>query len=207
MKNKLIILAGSSGSGKTTIAKKIAKKFNKSHAQILCLDQFYKPDNTLKTIFKNQQPNHDHPSSFDWNLLKRVIKKLLSNQSANVPVYDYATNSRTNKTIKIKPSHILILEGTLSLHDKVIRKWASLKVFVDTPLDECFIRRLERDVNERNRTSKSVIEKWHLTVRPMFFEFVWRESEMADIILPWYQTNPRGLQVIFCALKSIIEKC
>lgn len=206
MKNKLIILAGSSGSGKTTVAKKIAEKFKKSQVQILRLDHFYKPDNILKKLFKNKQPNHDHPLSFDWQLLKSVLRKLMSNQHANIPIYDYTTNTRTNKSIKIKPSKILILEGTLSLYDDVIRSWASLKVFVDTPLDECFIRRLERDVEERNRTRQSVIDKWHQTVRPMFFEFVWRESEMADIILPWYQTNPRGLKTLFSAMQSIIVK-
>lgn len=205
MRNKLIILAGSSGSGKTTIARKIAEKFKKSQVQIICLDHFYKPDNILKKRFNNQ-PNHDHPSSFDWKLLKGVIRKLLSGQPTSIPVYDYTTNARTTKPIKIKPSKILILEGTLALYDKTIREWASLKVFVDTPLDECFIRRLERDVSERNRTRQSVIEKWHQTVRPMFFEFVWRESEMADIILPWYQTNPRGLKTLFSAMQTIIVK-
>ena len=205
MRNKLIILAGSSGSGKTTIAQKIAEKFKKSQVQIICLDHFYKPDNILKKMFDNH-PNHDHPSSFDWKLLKSVLRKLLFGQLADIPVYDYSTNTRTTKSIKIKPSKILILEGTLALYDKVIRKWASLKVFVDTPLDECFIRRLERDVTERNRTRQSVIKKWHQTVRPMFFEFVWRESEMADIILPWYQTNPRGLETLFNAMKTIIVK-
>lgn len=205
MRNKLIILAGSSGSGKTTIAQKIAEKFKKSQVQIICLDHFYKPDNILKKMFNNH-PNHDHPSSFDWKLLKSVLRKLLFGQLADIPVYDYSTNTRTTKSIKIKPSKILILEGTLALYDKVIRNWASLKVFVDTPLDECFIRRLERDVTERNRTRQSVIKKWHQTVRPMFFEFVWRESEMADIILPWYQTNPRGLETLFNAMKTIIVK-
>lgn len=205
MRNKLIILAGSSGSGKTTIAQKIAEKFKKSQVQIICLDHFYKPDNILKKMFNNH-PNHDHPSSFDWKLLKSVLKKLLFGQLADIPVYDYSTNTRTTKSIKIKPSKILILEGTLALYDKVIRNWASLKVFVDTPLDECFIRRLERDVTERNRTRQSVIKKWHQTVRPMFFEFVWRESEIADIILPWYQTNPRGLETLFNAMETIIVK-
>ena len=205
MRNKLIILAGSSGSGKTTIAQKIAEKFKKSQVQIICLDHFYKPDNILKKMFNNH-PNHDHPSSFDWKLLKSVLRKLLFGQLADIPVYDYSTNTRTTKSIKIKPSKILILEGTLALYDKVIRKWASLKVFVDTPLDECFIRRLERDVTERNITRQSVIKKWHQTVRPMFFEFVWRESEIADIILPWYQTNPRGLETLFNAMETIIVK-
>lgn len=205
MRNKLIILAGSSGSGKTTIAKKMAEKFKKSQVQIICLDHFYKPDNILKKMF-NSQPNHDHPLSFDWKLLKSVIKKLLSGQSTSIPVYDYITNTRTTRSIRIKPSKILILEGTLALYDKAIRNWASLKVFVDTPLDECFIRRLERDVIERNRTRQSVIKKWHQTVRPMFFEFVWRESEMADIILPWYQNNPRGLKTLFSAMQTIIVK-
>ena len=205
MKNKLIILAGSSGSGKTTIAKKIAEKFKKSQAQIICLDHFYKPHNVLMAMYKNGELNHDHPSSFDWVLLKKVLKKLLSNQPTYIPIYDYITNTRTNQTIKIKPSKILILEGTLSMYDKMIRNMASLKIFVDTPLDECFIRRMERDVKERNRSRQSIIEKWHKTVRPMFFEFVWRESEVADIILPWYQSNPKGLKALFSALKSRIK--
>lgn len=207
MKNKLIIVAGSSGSGKSTISKTILENFGAGVAQIVCLDRFYLKDKTkLPKVAGTQHANYDHPDAFDWPLARKCIKSLLNGKPTEFPVYNYLTQNRAKKGQIIKPSDIVILEGTLPLYDQELIEMANLKIYVDTSLDECFIRRLLRDQEERGRSIKSVIKQWKEAVKPMYELYVEPSKKHADLILPWEKININGLEFLTSAIYKLYDK-
>lgn len=207
MKNKLIIVAGCSGSGKTTIAKKIFDSFKPGWAQIICLDRFYLKDkNKIPKLNKKGDINFDHPLAFDWQLVTKSLTNLLNNKSATIPVYNYKISDREKQGIIVKPTKFIILEGIMPLFDNKISSLAVLKVFVDTPLDECFIRRLLRDKNERGRSIQSIVNQWLESVRPMYIQYVEPTKAKADLILPWHKLNVNGLKYLTAAIKHIPKR-
>lgn len=203
MKNKLIIVAGCSGSGKTTVAKTILENFEAGEAQILCIDRYYLKDKSHMPRTSSGKINYDHPDAFDWTLLRKDIKSLLSNKPTVCPVYDYQIQQRSKKGDLIKPSKYIILEGIMPLYDRQLNSLAELKIFVDTPLDECFIRRLMRDQEERGRSINSIAKQWQDAVRPMYLDYVEPTKRYADIILPWEKINMTGLDVLTNAIKNL----
>lgn len=194
MKNKLIIVAGCSGSGKTTIANSILKNFKVGVAQIISLDSFYLANSTkIPKLHNSTTINFDHPRAFDWELLIQCLKKLLNGQKTNIPQYNYELSMREKKWKNVNPTKVIILEGILPLINQKLFELATLKIFVDTPLDECFIRRLTRDQIERGRSIKSIIKQWQESVRPMYNQYVEPTKMNADLILPWHKINIVGL--------------
>jgi uridine kinase len=156
-KSMLIIVCGGTGSGKTTVSQEIRKILPKTiTTQIISMDAFYKKREYMDEdiYFKH---NFDHPNAFDWPLMLESLTKILNKENTEIPIYDFSVSERTDKFETIIPTDVIIFEGILSLYDAKINELADIKIFVDTPDDERFIRRLLRDKNERGRTDDNVI--------------------------------------------------
>lgn len=206
MKNKLIIVAGCSGSGKSSVSKRIKNSFKKSDAQIICMDRFYKAKaSMMPKVAKSGDPNFDHPNAFDWPLLKKCLNDLLNNKSTRVPFYDYKTHSRLSRTELVKPTRIIIFEGVLTLFDDAINNMAELKVYVDTSMDECFIRRLNRDQKQRKRTVESIVRQWTESVKPMYDMYVKPRRWVSDFLIPWDKKNSNSIRYLIAAIKSELK--
>ncbi len=205
--NKIIGIAGGSGSGKTTIVKKIAEIV--PDFTFIPQDNYYKSakdligeevDNSNITKF-----NFDHPDAFDNNLIIDHLKKLRNNEPIQMPQYDFVHHKRLETTITVKPAKLIIFEGILVLSNKAVRNLIDLKIFVDTPDDIRFIRRLRRDINERGRTVESVIEQYISTVRPGFYEFIEPTKRFADIIIPEGGYNAQAINVLVAFINNILH--
>ena len=207
-KNTLLIcVCGGSGSGKTTVSKEIKKILPKNiSSQWICLDNFYRKD-LAKTVQNSSHTNinFDHPNAFDWDLAFETIKKLMNAETAQMPVYDYVNSRRSDKVTIVNPVDVIIFEGILTLYDPRINELASIKIFVDTPDDERFIRRLLRDKNERGRNDDNVISQWRNVVRPMFKTFIAPQKANADIVIPWYRMNTIAIHAINGAIQELIK--
>lgn len=205
MKNKLIIVAGCSGSGKSTVSKTILSSFSKKEAQIICVDRFYKKSASLMPkVKKSGNPNFDHPDSIDWKMMINCLTNLLNGKVAMLPKYDYVHHKRLAKLVKVKPTKVIILEGVLALYSDKLNKMAELKIFVDTSMDECFVRRLERDRLIRGRTAESVVKQWTESVKPMYDIYVKPRRWVADFLLPWDKTNKNSLKYLSAAIEMLL---
>lgn len=180
----LIGIAGGSGSGKTTFAHKI---LNHVHGEIemLHLDSYYLPLDLIPDEIRTEtgKINFDHPLAFDWQLLNNHLTSLKSGESIDVPVYDFKTNSRTDKSTRLNPPKVLLFEGIFSLYDKNIRDMLDIKSFLHVEADIRFTRRLDRDVRERARSVDSIIAQYYETVRPMYKKFLEPQRQYADFIV------------------------
>lgn len=205
--NKIIGITGGSGSGKTTIVKKIEEVV--SDFTFIPQDNYYKSakyilkediDNSNITKF-----NFDHPDAFDNQLILEHLKKLKNNESIDMPQYDFVHHTRLDTTIRVKPAKLIIFEGIMVLTNKAIRNLIDLKIFVDTPDDIRFIRRLRRDIVERGRTVESVIEQYLSTVRPGYYEFIEPTKRYADIIIPEGGYNAQAINVLVAFINNILH--
>lgn len=176
----IIGIAGGSGSGKTTFAKKVINNFDRNECALLHMDSYYK--NNLPPHLKTNtgKLNFDHPEAFDWDLLRKHINDLKQNKTIHTPVYDFATSSRTQDTVPVGPCPVILFEGIFSLFDQEIRSHLDIKCFLRVEADIRFTRRLHRDVNERARSLDSVIAQYYDTVRPMYMKFLDPQKEFAD---------------------------
>lgn len=177
---KIIGIAGGSGSGKTTFAKKVLDKIGTDNSLILSMDSYYLDKQPEEFYSQNGNPNFDHPAAFDWELLNEHIIKLKAGESIDAPEYDFTTNSRSSKTMEIAPRKIIIFEGIFALFDKQIRKNLDIKCFLHVDSDIRFTRRLHRDVKERGRSLESVIAQYYETVRPMYQKYLDPQKQFAD---------------------------
>lgn len=172
----LIGIAGGSGSGKTTFAKKVMKHINSAQSCLLHMDSYYLP--TVPKI--NGKANFDHPDAFDWNLLRHHLSELKRGLEINSPVYDFATSTRTEEFEKLGPCKVVLFEGIFSLYDQEIREMLDIKCFLHVDADIRFTRRLHRDVKERGRSLESVISQYYDTVRPMYQKYLEPQKQYAD---------------------------
>lgn len=179
----IIGICGGTGSGKTTVANRILESVSASEVAFIQQDSYYRNLKDLPLDYR-QAVNFDHPDALDNELLINHIKKLKAGGSIELPVYDFKTHTRQNKTVLIEPKPIVIIEGILIFVDARLLEQMDIKVFVDTPDDIRFIRRLRRDIAERGRTVDSVIEQYLATVRPMHMQFVEPSKRYADVIIP-----------------------
>jgi uridine kinase len=179
----IIGICGGTGSGKTTVANRILESVNAGDVAFIQQDSYYRNLKDLPLDYR-QQANFDHPDALDNDLLVHHIRKLKTGGSVELPLYDFKTNMRLNETTLIEPKPIVIIEGILIFVDARLLEQMDIKVFVDTPDDIRFIRRLRRDVAERGRTVDSVIEQYLATVRPMHQQFVEPSKRYADVIIP-----------------------
>ncbi|MFC1653733.1 uridine kinase [Patescibacteria group bacterium] len=179
----IIGIGGGTGSGKTTIAEEIVKKFSKEEVTSVAFDHYYKDISHLNLEERSKQ-NFDHPDSLDADLLVAHIKSLKNGKSIERPSYDFSQHIRLTETTTIQPSPVIIIEGILTLSYPELVSLFDMKIFVDTEADIRFIRRLKRDIEERSRSLDSVVGQYQDTVRPMHIEFVEPSKRVADMIIP-----------------------
>ncbi|MFN8405500.1 MAG: uridine kinase, partial [Anaerolineales bacterium] len=179
----VIGIAGGSGSGKTTVAQTILSRVGRERIAFLQHDSYYKDLSGLPPV-QRAEINFDHPDSLESDLLIQHIASLRDGRPVQVPIYDFATDRRTGKTFTVEPCRVILVEGILIFVEPELRKMFDVKIFVDTDADLRFIRRLERDITERGRTTESVIKQYQSTVRPMHLEFVEPSKRYADVIIP-----------------------
>jgi uridine kinase len=198
-------IAGGTGSGKTTIADYILKTVGPEKIVFLPHDAYYR-DQTGLTQEERSQVNFDHPSSLETELLIEHINKLKNQETIQLPTYDFKTHSRTQETITIKPQPIIVIEGILIFAEPELRDLFDLKIYVDTDPDIRFIRRLKRDIEERGRTTESVINQYLETVRPMHLEFVEPSKRYASVIIPEGGYNTVALDLIVARIESMLQE-
>ncbi|MAF76961.1 MAG: uridine kinase [Halobacteriovoraceae bacterium] len=179
---KLIGVAGGSGSGKTTFAKKLIHLVDRP-ITLLHMDSYYLPSQPTKNYTPSGKPNFDHPEAFDWELLRHHLTELKSGRDISVPVYDFKSSSRTQESVHTPSTPVIIFEGIFSLFDAEIRDMLSIKTFLHVDSDIRFTRRLNRDVQERGRSLDSVINQYYETVRPMHQKFLEPQKQYADFIV------------------------
>ena len=195
MQNIIVIgIAGGTGSGKTTITKKIAERFGPD-VTVINHDSYYKEHHDLR-FEERQKLNYDHPNAFDTDLLIEHLTKLQRGESVDVPVYDYTIHDRTEETVRVDPSKVIILEGILIFVQEELRNLMDIKIFVDTDADVRILRRLVRDVKKRGRSIDSVINQYLTTVKPMHDAFVEPSKRYADIIIPEGASNLVALEMV-----------
>ncbi|WP_315118030.1 uridine kinase [uncultured Clostridium sp.] len=200
----LIGITGGTGSGKSTIAKEIYKRFNENCIAMIEQDSYYKDQSHL-TLEERMKTNYDHPDAFDNELLVKHLKQLLRNEVINKPIYDFEKHNRKEETVNVYSKDIIIVEGILVLEDKALRDMLDIKIFVDTDADVRIIRRLLRDMKERGRTVDSVINQYLDVVRPMHMQFVDPSKRYADIIIPEGGHNKVAIDVIVGNIKQLLQ--
>src|SRR5688572_16381512 len=191
----IIGISGGTGSGKTTVANRILESVSASEVAFIQQDSYYRNLKDLPLDYR-QAANFDHPDALDNDLLLSHIQTLKAGGSVQLPIYDFKTDSRLDETILIEPKPIVIVEGILIFVDPRLLEQMDIKVFVDTPDDIRFIRRLRRDITERGRTVDSVIEQYLATVRPMHIQFVEPSKRYADVIIPEGGHNLVSIELI-----------
>jgi uridine kinase len=197
-------IAGGTGSGKTTIANVILGRVGTQHIAYLPHDAYYKDLKDLP-VAQREMINFDHPDSLDTGLLIEHIKKLKQWQPIDLPVYDFKTHTRTSRSLVVQPQSVIIIEGILIFAEQRLRQQFDVKIFVDTDPDIRFIRRLQRDISERGRTTQSVIEQYQNTVRPMHLEFVEPSKRYADVIIPEGGLNTVAMDMVVARLFDLLR--
>ena len=201
----LIGITGGTGSGKSTIAREIYKKFGEQCIAMIEQDSYYKDQSHL-SFDDRIKTNYDHPDAFDTPLLVEHLNKLLLGQAIDKPMYDFEVHTRKTESIRIDPRDIVILEGILILQEPEIRNLLDIKIYVDTDADVRIIRRLIRDINERGRTVDSVINQYLNVVRPMHMQFTEPTKRYADIIIPEGGHNKVAIDIIVANIKQFLQK-
>ena len=201
----LIGIAGGTGSGKTSIAKKLLEEYGEGQVVVVEQDAYYSDLSSLSLENRHNQ-NFDHPDAIDIELFNQQLISLVKGQVVEVPIYDFSSHSRLKNTKTVRPHRVIIVEGILTLHYAILRELMDIKIFVDTPDDIRFIRRISRDIDKRNRTVNSVIEQYLKTVRPMHQQFVEPSKYFADIIIPEGSQNKVAIDLIRTKINSILIK-
>ena len=200
MEVKLIGITGGSGSGKSTVVRRI--KEVQPESVLISQDSYYRSapfiSNENITAY-----NFDHPDAFDMDLMLSNLMDLKDGKACMMPQYDFVHHTRLDEYVRVEPKPLIIIDGLMIFYDKRIRDLLDLKLYVDTPPDIRFIRRLQRDITERGRTVESVIEQYKQVVRPGHFSFIEPTKEYADLIIPEGGYNEGAMQVIFSFVKSL----
>ncbi len=193
-------IAGGTGSGKTTLARHVADAFG-DRVAVITHDSYYRAQND-KTYEQRCLQNYDHPDAFETDLLCYHLQQLYQGQAVDIPVYDYTVHNRSDRTQRVEPRAVIILEGILLFSDTALRDMMDLKIFVDTDADERILRRIARDTKERGRSLESVISQYLSTVKPMHEAFVEPYKRYADIIVPGGGDNPAALDMIITRVRK-----
>jgi uridine kinase len=199
----VIGIAGGSGSGKTTVAQEILQRVGPDRIAYIQHDSYYK-DLTGLPPAQRVEVNFDHPNSLETELLISHVEKLKNRQAIEVPIYDFSTHSRTEKSFTANPRGVIIVEGILIFVEPALRALFDVKLFVDTDADVRLIRRMKRDITERGRTVDSVIKQYESTVRPMHLEFVEPSKRYADVIIPEGGFNTAALDMVVARIESLL---
>ena len=191
----IIGIAGGTGSGKTTVARKIIESLPKGEVALIPQDSYY-IDATDMTMEERRKINYDHPCAFDWKLLIRQVKELKAGHAVEQPIYSYLTCTRSEETIRIEPRDVVIVEGILILCNEELRNMMDMKVFVDADADDRLIRVINRDIIERGRTVEMVIERYERVLKPMHLQHIEPTKRYADIIIPQGGHNSVAIEIM-----------
>lgn len=200
----VIGIAGGSGSGKTTVQERILSKFGPSRISLLQHDAYYRDlahlPHAERAVF-----NFDHPNALETELCVRHLDALRDGHTVDSPVYDFANHVRSTSALRVESRPVILVEGILVLAEPELRDRMDIKIYVDTPDDVRLIRRIERDLHERERTIESVLDQYAATVRPMHLEFVEPSKRFADIIIPGGGKNDVAMEIILARIAMLVE--
>ena len=191
----IIGIAGGTGSGKTTVVRKIVETLPKTKVAVIPQDSYYN-DNTGIPMEERRKINFDHPNAFDWKLLIHQINELREGRSIEQPTYSYIESNRLPETIHIEPCDVIIIEGIMALCHKELRDLMDLKIFVDADPDDRLIRVIERDIAERGRTAQIVMDRYTDVLKPMHLEFIEPTKRYADLIIPQGGNNQKAIDIM-----------
>jgi uridine kinase len=201
----IIGVAGGTGSGKTTVSQAILDRVGRDKIAYIQHDSYYKDRSHLPPA-ERIKINFDHPDALETGLLVQHLKELRERDPVEVPVYDFTTHTRTSQRQWVEPRRVILVEGILIFADDALRDMMDVKIYVDTDADIRFIRRLERDITERGRSMRSVIDQYLATVRPMHLEFVEPSKRYADVIIPEGGFNPVALDMVVARIEAMVEE-
>lgn len=204
--NKVTIIgiAGGTGSGKTTVVKKIVEASPPHHVAVVPLDSYYN-DTTEMTEEERRAINFDHPDAFDWKLLIKQINELREGHAIEQPTYSYLICNRLPETIHVEPKPVIIVEGIMTLINKKLRDMMDIRIFVDCDSDERLIRNIERDTVERGRDVQTVLDRYRKVLKPMHDQFIEPTKRYAHIIIPEGGDNVKGINMVCKYIESIVE--
>ena len=201
---KLIGIAGGTGSGKTTVVKKIVEALPPHFVAVVPLDSYYN-DTSHMTEEERRAINFDHPDAFDWQLLVKHVDLLRNGEAVEQPTYSYLKCNREKETVHVEPKPVIIIEGIMALLNKQLRDMMDLKIFVDTDSDERLIRNIQRDCVERGRTVEMVIDRYHKVLKPMHEQFIEPTKKFADLIIPLGGENKTGIHILKKYIEGIVS--
>lgn len=204
MEVTVIGVAGGTGSGKSTLVKRLQEAFRNDDVATLCHDYYYKGHPEL-TYEERTKLNYDHPQAFDTDMMVEHIRALKNNVPIERPVYSFVEHNRTDETVPVKPSKVIIIDGILIFENKELRDLMDIKVYVDTDADIRLARRILRDVRDRGRSMESVITQYTTTVKPMHEEFVEPSKRYADVIIPEGGFNSVAVAMLIQNIRSIVD--
>jgi uridine kinase len=203
-KTMVVGIAGGSGSGKTTLADQVLNNLGRDKIAFLPHDAYYRDQKEIP-LEERAKVNYDHPDSLETELLVEHVLGLKRGQAVEMPVYDFTSYTRREETLRVEPRPVVLVEGILIFVEKRLRDLFDMKIYVDTDPDMRFIRRLTRDIEERERTMHSVINQYLKTVRPMHLDFVESSKRYADIIVPEGGRNPVALDMVIARLQALLD--
>ncbi|MEZ4557033.1 MAG: uridine kinase [Caldilineaceae bacterium] len=199
----VIGVAGGSGSGKTTVSTRIQEIVGRTHITYIQHDHYYRDRPDLSRA-ERAKVNYDHPDSLETPLMVEHLRTLRAGQPVDAPLYNFATHRRMEETQRLEPARVILVEGILIFVEPALRELLDMRIFVDTDADLRFIRRLQRDINERGRSLDSVINQYLETVRPMHLEFVEPSKRYADIIVPAGGHNRVAMEMIVSRIHAVL---
>jgi len=199
----IIGIAGGTGSGKTTVVRKIANALPPHYVAVVPLDSYYN-DTSHMTEEERHAINFDHPDAFDWKLLQKQVNMLRNGEAIEQPTYSYILCNRLKETVHVEPKPVIIIEGIMTLINKKLRDLMDLKIFVDTDSDERLIRNIQRDVVERGRTVDMVLDRYLNVLKPMHEQFIEPTKKYADLIIPQGGENLKGISILCKYIEGIV---
>ena len=200
----IIGIAGGTGSGKSTVVRKIVESLGEKEVVVLPQDSYYK-DSSHVPVEERQNINFDHPDAFEWSLLAKHVADLRNGKCIEQPIYSYLTCTRQAETIHIEPREVIIIEGILALCDEELRQMMDLKVFVDADADERLIRVIQRDIIERGRTAEDVMKRYVKVLKPMHHQFIETCKRYADLIVPEGGNNQVAIDILTMYVKKNLK--
>src|SRR5699024_6586447 len=198
-------ISGGSGSGKTSVTRKIMEALDEHSVALIEQDYYYK-DQSDKTFEERLDTNYDHPFAFDNDLLTAHIRQLLERQPVEVPTYNYEIHTRSDTTIDVEPRDVIIIEGIFALENESLRDLMDVKIYVDTDSDIRILRRLQRDIETRGRTLDAVINQYLNVVRPMHLQFIEPTKRFSDVIIPEGGENNVAIDLITTKIRTLLNK-
>jgi len=201
----IIGIAGGTGSGKTTVVRKIVESLPKDSVAVIPQDSYYN-DQSDMPLEERKKTNFDHPDAFDWTLFGQQIAELRHGRAIEQPTYSYLVCTRLPETIHVEPKEVIIVEGIMSLYDRGLRDLMDLKVFVETSPDERLLRVITRDTVERGHPLEMLIDKYRNVLKPMHDQFIEPTKQFADIIVPNGGTNQKAIDILTTYIEKMLER-